>query len=36
MSLTRRRLIVGGTLTAAASALTPVESFADRLRTLLS
>jgi isopenicillin-N epimerase len=36
MSLTRRRLIVGGTLTAAASALTPVESFAERLRTPLT
>ncbi|MFL5403706.1 MAG: aminotransferase class V-fold PLP-dependent enzyme [Gemmatimonadales bacterium] len=32
MSLSRRRLLVGGTLTAAASALAPVTTFADRLR----
>jgi isopenicillin-N epimerase len=39
MSLSRRRLIVGGTLTAAAGALAPVAGFADRIRvplTLLS
>jgi selenocysteine lyase/cysteine desulfurase len=32
MSLSRRRLIVGGTLTAAAGALAPVTTFAERLR----
>jgi isopenicillin-N epimerase len=32
MSLSRRRLLVGGTLTAAATALSPVATFADRLR----
>jgi selenocysteine lyase/cysteine desulfurase len=32
MSLSRRRLLIGGTLTAAASALAPVASFAERLR----
>jgi selenocysteine lyase/cysteine desulfurase len=33
MALSRRRLIVGGTLTAAAGALAPVTTFAERLRT---
>jgi selenocysteine lyase/cysteine desulfurase len=33
MALSRRRLIVGGTLTAAAGALAPVTTFAERLRS---
>lgn len=33
MPLSRRRLIIGGTLTAAAGALAPVTTFAERLRT---
>ena len=32
MSLSRRRLLVAGTLTAAAGALAPVVSFADKSR----
>jgi isopenicillin-N epimerase len=36
MSLSRRRLIVGGTLTAATSALAPAVSFAERLRPVLT
>jgi selenocysteine lyase/cysteine desulfurase len=34
MSLSRRRLLVGGTLTAAAGALAPVVGFTDRFRAL--
>ncbi|HET6837300.1 MAG TPA: aminotransferase class V-fold PLP-dependent enzyme, partial [Gemmatimonadales bacterium] len=36
MSLSRRRLIVGGTLTAAAGAFAPAVSFAEKLRPRLS
>jgi isopenicillin-N epimerase len=36
MSLSRRQLIAGGTLTAAAGALSPVVSFTERLRPTLS
>jgi isopenicillin-N epimerase len=35
MALSRRRLLVGGTLTAAAGALAPTLSFAERLRPAL-
>jgi len=36
MSLSRRRLIVGGTLTAAAGAFAPVVSFTEKLRPTLA